>query len=164
MVFPRDSDSNLYEIAADPSGFLLSWYDGRESSGLPTLVGAQPHIYAARVSNSGVVETPTGLALSRGEPDWGGGHIRSAFNGQNYLLAWHKLTLSPTVVYGPDLTLPSKIEGRRVSPAGEIIDEAPFAISALPAGDLSTVDIVLSNGNGFFVAWVGKTNATVGPV
>ena len=164
VVFPRDTDQNVYEIAADPSGFLVTWFDGRESSGIDSFVGAQPHIYAARVSNSGMVETPTGLALSRGDPVWGQSHVRSAFNGQNYLVAWHKLTRSPTVAYGPDWTLPSAIEARRVSQAGELVDAAPFVISVLPAGDQSAVDIVLSNGNGFFVAWVGKTSATVGPV
>lgn len=150
-------------ISADPNGFLVTWLDSRESRGSNAPAAAQSHVVSTRVSNSGVVANPSGSFLSTG-PLWniragGIAGAHSAFNGQYYLIAWHQLTPS-TYPLEINLSEPSEIDAVRVSTTGELLDAAPFAVSTLPAGDLSNVDAVLSNGNGFFVAWSGENSSS----
>ena len=153
-------------ISADPNGFLVSWLDRRESSGINTLPGAGSQVLATRVSNSGVVGNPSGLVLSTGAV-WAGpsNSARSAFNGQYYLVAWHKLRPPATDPLEYNLSEPSEIDAIRVSTTGEQLDQAPFVVSALPAGDSSSIAAVLANGSEFLVAWSGENSSSApGPV
>ena len=148
-------------ISADPNGFLVSWLDARESRGSNGLPEAAAHVVATRVSNSGVVGNLSGLVLSTGVVwGWSSGSARSAFNGQYYLVAWHKLRPPATNPLEYNLSDPSEIEAIRVSATGEPLDAEPFVVSTLPAGDASRIDAVLSNGGGFLVAWSGEKSSS----
>lgn len=153
-------------ISADPNGFLVSWLDARESRGINSLPEAAAHVVATRVSNAGVIGNPSGLVLSTGVVwGWASGRARSAFNGQYYLVAWHKLRPPATKPLDYNLAEPSEIDAIRVSTTGQTIDPAPFVVSALPAGDSSNIAAVLANGSDFFIAWSGENSgSTPGPV
>ena len=153
-------------ISADPNGFLVSWLDARESRGSNSLPETATHVVATRVSNAGAIGNPSGLILSTGVVwGWANGSARSAFNGQYYLVAWHQLQPPATNPLSYNLSAPSEIDAIRVSTTGEPLDQLPFVVSTLAAGDSSNVAAVLSNGSEFFIAWSGeKSSAASGPV
>lgn len=74
-----------------------------------------------------------------GEGD-GGGSPTVAFDGQNYLVAWRR---------GSDVD--ADVVGRRVSPAGVILDPEPFVISASPS--LQTTPFACRHRDGVLVTW-----------
>ncbi|MBN1208055.1 MAG: tandem-95 repeat protein, partial [Myxococcaceae bacterium] len=95
-----NSETNA-AVAFDGTHFLVVWQDNR---------GSGFDIYGVRVSASGTVLDPSGLAISTAT-----GHQRNpalAYDGTNYLVVWEDTRSSPT----------SDIYGARVSPSGTVLD------------------------------------------
>ncbi|MEI9938594.1 MAG: hypothetical protein WDO69_15360 [Pseudomonadota bacterium] len=133
-----------FGIAADPSGFLVTWIDERAL------------IESTHVSNAGVLSNSYGTMLFNGStsqvqnPYTDDPAVQSAFNGQYYLVAWSK--------YGASATT-TEIVAVRVSPSGEPLDSTPIVIATSPLDSSNTrpphIDTALSDGNEFFIAWQG---------
>jgi hypothetical protein len=96
-------------LAFDGTNFLVAWDDSR---------GGGADIYAARLSPSGTVLDPGGIAISTAANDQTSPAL--AFDGTDYLVTWVDLR---TGVH-------KDIYGARISPAGSVLDPAGFAISA----------------------------------
>lgn len=92
-------------IASDGTDFLLAWAGDQTGD-----------IYAARISAEGAVLDPDGFRLS--EPDRYDSYPGIAWDGVNYLVVWQSANASGAGVYGA-----------RVTPAGAVLDDPPFAIA-----------------------------------
>lgn len=119
-------------IAFDGTNFLIAWQDLR---------GSTWDIYANRISQAAVVLDGNGFALANGPNAEETPVI--AFDGTNYLVAWEEW-LDTT-------TRDSSIMGRRVSPAGALIDAAPLTLAAAP-GEQSEPTVAF-DGINTLVAW-----------
>ena len=119
-------------IAFDGTNFLIAWQDLR---------GSTWDIYANRISQAAVVLDGNGFALANGPNAEETPAI--AFDGANYLVAWEEW-LDTT-------TRDSSIIGRRVSPAGALIDAAPLTLAAAP-GEQSEPTVAF-DGINTLVAW-----------
>jgi hypothetical protein len=122
---------NVPAVASDGTGYFVVW---RQDGG-----GNRGDIHGARVSSAGEVQDPGGIALATRVVE----HYapRVASNGSNYLAVWAE-EQGPT---GFD------IQGRRVSPAGELLDAEPIAISTHASAQFEPD--VASDGTDYFVAW-----------
>jgi hypothetical protein len=98
-------------VAFDGTNYLVVWEDRRS--------GFTFDIYGARVTTSGVVLDPEGIAISTRPNDQFWSSV--AFDGTNYLVVW-----TDGVYYDPS-TL--DIYGARVNQSGIVIDPEGFAIS-----------------------------------
>jgi len=103
-------DQQCPSIAFDGTNFLIVWENGN----------LDPNIYAARVTPSGTVLDPNGIVIAN-QP-----YIEIypsvAFDGTNYLVVWTE-ELVP---------LEYDLYGKRVSPAGIVLDTAKIVISNAP--------------------------------
>ncbi len=128
LQFHRDYSS----VAFDGTNYLVTWSDGRR--------GDSADVYAARVSQAGIVLDPQGIPIAVG----GGQHVlsRVAFNGTNYLLVWADVS---------DTGVSEAIRGARVSPAGRVLDSAGITVCNAPGGAFWPA--VASNGVNWLVAW-----------
>ena len=118
-------------MAFDGTNHLVVWADGRS--------GATSDIYGARVSQSGAVLDPTGIAISTAP-----NHQFSpnaAFDGSNYLVVWEDIRSGTFDIYAS-----------RVSQAGAVLDPAGIAIST--AENAQSSPSVAFDGGNYLVAWV----------
>ena len=109
-------------IAFDGTNYLVAWADSRAGC---------CSIYGARVSPSGSVLDPNGIAISSAS---NGYSPALAFDGTNYLVVWEG---------------GARLSGARVTPAGTVLDR--FAISAGPGSQGSPV--LAFDGMNYLVAW-----------
>jgi len=99
-------------IGCDGTDFLVVWEDDRNGC---------TDIYGARVTPSGDVLDPTGIAIAQA-PGWQYDPVL-AFDGSDYLVVWQDYRNS---LDDPD------IYGARVTPEGAVLDPTGIAISDAP--------------------------------
>lgn len=107
------SGNHSATIASDGTNYFAAWVDSRSTN---------PGIYGSRISASGSVLDPTGVFINgprNGEPT-------IAFDGQSYAVAWHAREVSSLQH--------TRIEGKRVSTAGVLLDPADSPNFVLPYG------------------------------
>ncbi len=117
-------------VAFDGTNYLVVWVDNRSGSA---------DIYGCRVSQSGIVLDPDGIAISTGGDDQESPSV--AFDGTNYLVVW-RAWIDPWEC---------DIYGARVSPGGTVLDPEGIAIST--ATDLQGAPSVAFDGTDYLVVW-----------
>ena len=136
-------------VAFDGTNYLVVWQD--ERSGTGSAGEAHDDIYAARVTQDGTSLDGTGIAVATA-PSVQGYFPSVAFDGTNYLVVWAD-SRHP---------LDSDIYGARVTPAGEVLDEGGFVISA--AFSFQFTPVVTFDGTNYLVAWTDTRNDSDGDV
>ena len=119
-------------VAFDGTTYLVVWEEQRPA--------ASRDIYAARVSEAGVVLDAVGIPISKAA-----GNQRApavAFDGSSFLVVWQD-DRSPST--GPD------VYGARVSTAGLLLDPGGIPISAAPGVQLEAA--ITGTGSGSLVVW-----------
>jgi hypothetical protein len=119
-------------VAFDGADFLVVWDERR---GYPR----ERDIYGTRVTPTGVVLDPDGIAISAAgysqfEP-------AIAFDGTNFLVVWEDWGISSRF----------RICGTRVTPAGEVLDPARIVIS--PETKSAEFPALAFDGENYLVAW-----------
>ena len=121
-------DDKLPCVASDGTDWLVVWLG-------PSLFGTD--VFARRISRSGVVLDTSAIALTATGKATGAPGI--VFDGLNYLVAWTETR--PVLM---------RIYGRRVSPAGVVLDTADIPISVRAA----SVNPMLASGDSWsLVVW-----------
>ena len=122
-VSTATGDQQSPAVASDGSAFLVAWSSG----GSPN-----QDIYAARVSNTGAVADPTGIAVSTtADQDL---FPAAAWDGTNFVIAWEAT---------------QAVRAARVTPLGVVLDAGGFPVGG-PSG---RAPAVTSNGSSSFLAW-----------
>ena len=116
-------------VAFDGTNYLVAWYDFRSSS---------YDIYGARVTTTGVVLDPAGIAISTALDEQCSPSV--AFDGTNYLVVWHDFRRGSWDIYGA-----------RVSLAGAVLDSAGIPISTEASEECSPS--VAFDGANYLVIW-----------
>lgn len=121
-------------VASNGTGYLVVWVDLRSGTGYD--------IYGTRLSASGAVLDPSGLALATGTDAQFQPSVAS--NGTDYFVVW-----ADNRDYKWD------IYGRRVTSSGAVLDGNGIAVSLAIPNDHNPHDnpSVASNGSGYFVVW-----------
>jgi phosphoribosylformylglycinamidine (FGAM) synthase PurS component len=118
-------------VGYDGVNFLLAWEDDRGGSGYD--------IYGGRVMPEGAVLEPAGFLISQSANDQNS--PAAGFDGENFLVAW----ADDRNGSGWD------IYGARVTPEGEVLDPAGFAISS--AAKDQRLPAVSFDGTNFLLVW-----------
>ncbi len=126
-------------VTFDGTNYLVVWSDDRNEPGTSHF-----DIYGARVSTSGVVLDPEGIAISTNS-SYGKGGPDVAFDGTNYLVVWQENI-------GYDLN----IYGARVSISGAILDTTSIAISTAIKGQFRPA--VAFDSTNYLVVWMDYRN------
>ncbi len=116
-------------VAFDGTNYLVVWYDFHSSS---------YDIYGARVTTTGVVLDPAGIAISTTLDEQCSPSV--AFDGTNYLVVWHDIRSGSWDIYGA-----------RISLAGVVLDSAGIPISTEASEEYSPS--VAFDGTNFLVVW-----------
>jgi len=127
----------LPRVAFDGTNYMIVWEDLRS--------GATKDIYGARITPTGIVLDPSGIAISTFS-----GHqmIPSvAFDGTNYLVVWED-----------DRYANRDIFGCRVTQSGVILDPNGIPISIVPNDQKRPV--ITFGGLNYFVTWYDYRNYT----
>ena len=117
-------------VSFDGLNYFVVWGDYR--------TGTNRDIYGARVTPTGIVLDPIGIAICtvstwQGEPAIG-------FDGTNYLVAWSDLRRNDFDIYGT-----------RVTPAGEVLEPAGIPISI--AAQIQLYPEIAYDGTNWLVLW-----------
>jgi hypothetical protein len=128
-------------VAYNGADFLVVWQDFRS--------GTNYDIYGARVSGTGVVRNPSGLAISTAANDQKDPAVARA--GTNCLVVWQHAS-------------GSGIYGARVSGTGTVLDTNGMRLSApLPSGSsFEYTPAVAHDGTNFLVVWRSRDMNTGG--
>ena len=119
-------------VAFDGTSYLVVWQEQRPGAGVD--------IYAARVSEAGVVLDPLGIPISKAAGNQWAPAV--AFDGTSFLVVWQDDRSTAT---GPDLY------GGRVSSAGVLLDPGGIPISTAPGAQL--MPAVARAGASSLVVW-----------
>jgi hypothetical protein len=117
------------------SQYLVTWDDTRDFD---------HHIYGARVTPAGAVLDPSGILIC------GAGYSQTpaaAFDGTNFLVAWHDIRGSDADIYGA-----------RVDTAGTVLDPGGFPICTAQSGQAHPS--VAYDGHDYHVLWFDLRNGT----
>ncbi len=128
----RQSDPS---VAFDGTNFLVAWQDG---PGFYSFYCNYSDIYAARITQSGVVLDSVPIAISTA--DSAKQHVALAYNGAHYLAVWEDYRNWPINIYGA-----------RVNQAGIVIDTTGILIS-IAEGRHECPSVASGNTN-YFVVW-----------
>jgi hypothetical protein len=126
------ADRYAPSVAFDGANYLVAWQERGP--------GASFDIYAARVSEAGVVLDPLGIPISKAAGNQWAPAV--AFDGYNFLVAWQDDRSTAT---RPD------VYGGRVSPGGVLLDPGGIPISTAPGGQL--LPAVARAGGSSLVVW-----------
>ena len=120
----------LPDIAAGDGGYLAVWLDDRRGDGV---------VFASRIDLEGNVLDPGGIPIGDADSyDW---DAKVSWDGSNYLVVWESL---------------DGIEGVRVSPSGEVLDQTRIPIGTFDvSGGIAFDPSVASTGDGWLVVWAG---------
>lgn len=135
-------------IAANLSGYLLVWSQGKSEMG-------EAGVFAARITPEGALSDPYGFQISAQAAEQSS--VAIAANDNLFLVAW-------SAPHGTSTT-DWDILGARVSSSGVLLDAAPLPI--ITAASIQCSPAVAGNGLNFLVAWrdnayTGIAGATVG--
>ncbi len=122
-------------LSTGDGNFLAVWEDFRHQNF---------DIYGARIDSTGMVSDSAGIPIQV-DPTSAQRHPGIAFDGTNFLIVWHKTLDSSGASF--------KIEGKRVSKSGEMIDPEPISISS---GDKQRYADIAFGGGKFLVVWVDE--------
>jgi len=128
-------------VAANGTGSLVVWQDGRS-------VDTGPDIYGARVTSAGIVTDAGGIPISTAPGAQASPAI--GFNGADFLVVWTDQR------GGGDF----QIYGARVTSAGAVLDNAGISISSFGGGEYFPK--VAGSGTNFLVVWEDDRNAGSG--
>jgi hypothetical protein len=139
-----DANPVLFELRANPettvasafdgTNFLLVWLDSRA---LTYSQSQLLQVYGARVSATGAVLDPLGIAISPSATGVSSADV--AFDGTNYLVVW-----------SPGPTSCCKVGGARVSQAGAVLDTSPIVVAN--NGAAGKAAIAFGSGN-YLATW-----------
>jgi hypothetical protein len=128
-------------VAFDGVTYLAVWQEQRP--------GASRDIYAARVSEAGVVLDPLGIPISKAAGSQWAPAV--AFDGSSFVVVWRD---DRSVSTGPD------VYGARVSAAGVLLDPGGMPISSAPGAQLTPA--IAGTGAGSLVVWTeGGTGSDI---
>lgn len=132
------------ELAFDGSNYLVVWSDFQNHDN-----GCSYDVYGRRVSAAGVpLDGASGIPIATGTGEEDTAHV--AWDGTRFLVVWSAVSL-PTI----------RVEGRRVSSSGALLDAAAIPISPpVPLANSAHVSGFASDGSSFLVSW--DTRAPVG--
>ena len=119
-------------VAFDGTNYLVVWQEQRPN--------ASRDIYAARVSEAGVVLDLLGIPISKAAGTQSAPAV--AFDGSSFVVVWQDDRSAPT---RPD------VYGARVSAAGVLLDPGGIPISSGPGGQLAPA--IAGTGAGSLVVW-----------
>jgi PASTA domain-containing protein len=122
-------DYSAAAFDADGGNYLVTWTSG----GFPT------DVYAARVTSSGSVLDPDGIAVSTNSAEQSLPDV--AFCGGNYFVVWNDERNATADIYGA-----------RVTPAGTVLDPSGIAVSTAPGDEWAPK--LASDGTEYLVAWM----------
>ena len=125
------TDQTFPAVAFGGTNYFVVWQDGR--------TGTYPDIYGARVTATGVLLEPGGLAVSTAVNSQGAPAI--AFDGTNYIVVWQDLRNG--VSY--------KIYAARVDVSGVVLD--PGGIPVCTAAGNQIAPAVVFDGTDYIVVW-----------
>jgi phosphoribosylformylglycinamidine (FGAM) synthase PurS component len=125
------TNSQSPAVAFDGTNYLIVWKDDRN--------GNYSDIYGARVSPSGTVLDPSGIAISTAASNQTSPAI--AFDGINYLVVWEDYRNGN---YGD-------IYGARITTQGSVLDPSGIAIST--ANDNQRYPAITFGGANYLVVW-----------
>jgi len=128
---------SLPAVAFDGTNYLVVWQDYRS--------GSYYDVYGARVTKSGVVLDPGGIAISNATSYQSAPAV--AFDGTNYMVAW-----------GDFRSLSFDAYVARVSKSGNVLDPAGIPVSQA-TGDQSSPAIAF-DGTNYMVVWRDERNGT----
>jgi hypothetical protein len=134
--FPISTAPELQDFSAlafDGTNYLVAWSSGHFPA----------DIYAARVTPSGTVLDPGGIAVSTAAGEQNVPAV--AFDGANSLVVWEDGRNATYDVYGA-----------RVSPAGAVLDPAGVAVSSAPGTQWAPK--LAFDGTNYLVAWQDGRN------
>src|SRR2546426_7174859 len=136
-IVPAPDDQEEPSIVANGNGYFVVWADKR------TYSSTEYDIYGARISATGEVLDPTGIAICTDPGRQTSPRV--AFDGEKYLVVWEddRESTSAFQLY--------QIYGARVGTSGQVLDPNGFKITTNRVTRLGPA--VVSNGQGFFVAW-----------
>jgi len=117
-------------VAFDGTNYLVAWQDMRSGNF---------DIYGTRVSKSGAVLDPAGMAISTADARQA--HPAVAFDGVHYLVVWDDQRTN----------ISDDIYGSRVNPSGGVLDAKGIAVST--AVNRQQYPTVTYGGGSYLVAW-----------
>jgi hypothetical protein len=121
-------------VTFDGTNYLVVWDEKRSVSS---------DIYGSRVSQTGIVLDPEGIAISTGTGDQFASSI--AFDGTNYLVVWEDYNSGSSDIYGA-----------RVNQDGLVLDPVGIAITTALNEQLEAH--VVFDGNNYLVVWQDYRN------
>jgi hypothetical protein len=124
-VSGSDFDQAAPAVASNGTEYFVVWRDKRNRG------QSAVDLYGARVTSTGTVMDPEGVAI--GASDTRNDRTAIASDGKDYFVVWCAL---------------NGISGARVSDAGQLLDT-----NAIPVSSEGWSPAVASNGSGYFVVW-----------
>lgn len=140
VISTAENNQFYPSVAASSSGYLVVWEDGRNSD----ITGLD--IYGARVTTSGSISDPNGIAISLAVSNQFSPSVAAGNDG--YLVVWWDGRNLDSTVYD--------IYGSRVTKNGNVQDPQGIAICTAPQGQYAAV--VAASSSGYFVAWSDDRN------
>ena len=133
------NDESNASVAFDGTNYFIVWQDRRAVS--------SSDVYGARVSATGAVLDPSGIAVSTASAD----QItpRVTWAAPSYLVVWEDKRSDLGDIYGA-----------RVDANGAVLDPSGFVIAA--GANEQKLPAISSDGTSFFTAWVGTSSKVFG--
>ena len=139
IAVSRAAETQEYPaLASDGTNCLIVWGDNRSGSG---------DVYAARISNAGVVLDSLGLPI-HASPNFWAGDPCVAFTGSQYLVAWEDDSLTGAS--------DCDILAARVTTAGAVLDPSGVVVTMAYANQYWPA--IASGGSNLLVAWQDYRN------
>ncbi|MCX6841759.1 MAG: T9SS type A sorting domain-containing protein [candidate division WOR-3 bacterium] len=146
-ITPNTPASNQYNpsVAFDGTDYLVVWEDTRN--------GSYNDIYGARVSPTGSVLDPSGIAISPNTPTSHQFFPSVAFDGTNYLVVWEDGRNTWMDIYGA-----------RVSKNGTVLDAGGILVSTNTPTSSQLIPAVAFGGTNYLVVWRDTRNDAYGDI
>ena len=134
-VCHAENNQEVPGLAAGPGNLLVAWQDKRYDV-------ARPHIYAALLDSTGVLEGPEIPIPALARRYSTQTRLAASYDGANYFVVWQDSQPGPSQW---------DILGARVTPTGTVLDVPPVHVSSAP--DFQWTPAVAFGGSEYFVTW-----------